>query len=61
LLGEFNDNNLEPRSATPTLCSLLITEGFLHQESIADETTPYRFRLEPLRLWWKRYRPQAMA
>jgi hypothetical protein len=60
LLGEFNDNNLD-REVLRQHLLLLITEGFLHQESIADETTPYRFRLEPLRLWWKRYRPQAMA
>lgn len=40
---------------------LLITEGFLYQELFGDDGSPYRFRLAPLRLWWKLYRPQASA
>ena len=37
----------------------LVDEGFLYQEPFGDDTAPYRFRITPLRLWWKTYRPQA--
>jgi len=40
---------------------LMIDEGFLIQEPRGDDAAPYRFRLIPLRLWWKRYRPQAQV
>jgi hypothetical protein len=39
----------------------LIEEGFLYQEPFGDDTAPYRFRIAPLRLWWKLHRPQATA
>jgi hypothetical protein len=37
----------------------LADEGFLYQEPFGDDAAPYRFRVTPLRLWWKIYRPQA--
>lgn len=36
----------------------LVDEGFLYQEPSGDDDAPYRFRLIPLRLWWKKYCPQ---
>lgn len=39
----------------------LIEEGFLYQEPFGDDSAPYRFRIAPLRLWWKLHRPQATA
>lgn len=60
LLGTLNNPPLKRESLRQHLM-LLIDEGFLHQEPFGDDAAPYRFRIAALRLWWKTYRPQAMA
>lgn len=37
----------------------LIDEGFLYNENLENQQSPYRFRIPILRLWWLRYRPSA--
>lgn len=60
LLVALNNPTLK-REALHQHLMQLIEEGFLYQEPFGDDTAPYRFRIAPLRLWWKTYRPQATA
>ena len=58
LHGVLGNPNLK-REALRQHLMQLVDEGFLYQEPFGDDAAPYRFRITPLRLWWKTYRPQA--
>ncbi|MBP6421905.1 MAG: hypothetical protein KA271_03335 [Propionivibrio sp.] len=58
LLGALGDPLIDREHLRQHLL-LLISDGFLYQEPMNDDSAPYRFRLTPLRHWWALYRPQA--
>lgn len=60
LLAALNNPTLKRETLRQHLMQLT-DEGFLYQEPFGDDTAPYRFRISPLRLWWKLHRPQATA
>jgi hypothetical protein len=57
LLGALSKPALN-REALRQHMMRLMDEGFLYQEPYGDDAAPYRFRIAPLRHWWKMHRPQ---